>query len=252
MYAERLAHDLRMPLVRLVDGTGGGGSVKTLEQMGFSYVPPLPGFDLVVAQPRHRAGGRGRARPRGRPGRGEGGVLALLGDRAGHGPAVRGRAAGGGGGHGRSARQGGARRARGCRRGPVRSTTWPPTRTTRSPSSGVFSPTCPATSGRRRRSPRPATRPTGARRSCSRSSRATAGAPTRCAACWPPCSTRARCSSWEARSAAPRSPPWPAWRAGRSACWPPTPSTTAAGSPRTPPRRPPASSTSAISSTCRS
>ncbi len=49
VYAERLAHDLRLPLVRLVDGTGGGGSVKSLEQMGFSYVPPLPGFDLVVA-----------------------------------------------------------------------------------------------------------------------------------------------------------------------------------------------------------
>src|SRR5215204_2469655 len=48
VYAERMAHDLRVPLVRLVDGTGGGGSVKTLEQMGFSYVPPLPGFDLVV------------------------------------------------------------------------------------------------------------------------------------------------------------------------------------------------------------
>jgi acetyl-CoA carboxylase carboxyltransferase component len=48
VYAERLAHDLRIPLVRLVDGTGGGGSVKTLEQMGFSYVPPLPGFELVV------------------------------------------------------------------------------------------------------------------------------------------------------------------------------------------------------------
>src|SRR3954466_8218103 len=48
VYAERLAHDLRIPLVRLVDGTGGGGSVKTLETMGFSYVPPLPGFDLVV------------------------------------------------------------------------------------------------------------------------------------------------------------------------------------------------------------
>jgi acetyl-CoA carboxylase carboxyltransferase component len=48
VYAERLAHDLRIPLVRLVDGTGGGGSMKTLEQMGFSYVPPLPGFDLVV------------------------------------------------------------------------------------------------------------------------------------------------------------------------------------------------------------
>jgi acetyl-CoA carboxylase carboxyltransferase component len=48
IYAERMAHDLRLPLVRLVDGTGGGGSVKTLEQMGFTYVPPLPGFDLVV------------------------------------------------------------------------------------------------------------------------------------------------------------------------------------------------------------
>jgi acetyl-CoA carboxylase carboxyltransferase component len=48
VYAERLAHDLKLPLVRLVDGTGGGGSVKTLEQMGFSYVPLLPGFDLVI------------------------------------------------------------------------------------------------------------------------------------------------------------------------------------------------------------
>src|SRR5215204_4099183 len=47
VYAARMAHELRLPLVRLVDGTGGGGSVKTLEQMGFSYVPPLPGFDLV-------------------------------------------------------------------------------------------------------------------------------------------------------------------------------------------------------------
>ena len=48
VYAERMAHDLRLPLARLVDGTGGGGSVKTLEHAGFSYVPPLPGFDLVV------------------------------------------------------------------------------------------------------------------------------------------------------------------------------------------------------------
>src|ERR671937_991240 len=48
VYAERMAHDLRLPLVRLVDGTGGGGSVKTLEQTGFSYVPPLLGFELVV------------------------------------------------------------------------------------------------------------------------------------------------------------------------------------------------------------
>jgi acetyl-CoA carboxylase carboxyltransferase component len=50
VWAERAAHELRVPLVRLVDGTGGGGSVKTLETMGFSYVPPLPGFDEVGAR----------------------------------------------------------------------------------------------------------------------------------------------------------------------------------------------------------
>ena len=48
VWAERLAHDYRIPLVRLVDGTGGGGSVKTLETMGFTYVPFVPGFELVV------------------------------------------------------------------------------------------------------------------------------------------------------------------------------------------------------------
>ncbi|MFL5887022.1 MAG: carboxyl transferase domain-containing protein, partial [Thermoleophilaceae bacterium] len=48
VYAERMAHDLRLPLVRLVDGTGGGGSVKSLETMGFTYVPLVPGWDLTV------------------------------------------------------------------------------------------------------------------------------------------------------------------------------------------------------------
>ena len=49
VYAERMAHDLRLPLVRLVDGTGGGGSVKTIETMGYTYVPFIPGMDLAVA-----------------------------------------------------------------------------------------------------------------------------------------------------------------------------------------------------------
>src|SRR5207248_10708829 len=48
VFAERMAHDLRMPLMRLVDGTGGGGSVKQLESMGFTYVPLVPGWELVV------------------------------------------------------------------------------------------------------------------------------------------------------------------------------------------------------------
>ncbi|MFL5844990.1 MAG: acyl-CoA carboxylase subunit beta [Solirubrobacteraceae bacterium] len=48
VWPERAANELRLPLVRLVDGTGGGGSVKSLEDMGFSYVPPLPGGDMWV------------------------------------------------------------------------------------------------------------------------------------------------------------------------------------------------------------
>lgn len=47
-HAERMAHDLQLPLVRLVDGTGGGGSVKQLEMSGHTYVPANPGWDLVV------------------------------------------------------------------------------------------------------------------------------------------------------------------------------------------------------------
>lgn len=48
VWPEKAANELRLPIVRLVDGTGGGGSVKSLEDMGFSYVPPLPGGDLWV------------------------------------------------------------------------------------------------------------------------------------------------------------------------------------------------------------
>src|SRR5438874_1932625 len=49
VWAEQAAHDLRLPLVRLVDGTGGGGSVRSLEDMGYTYVPHVPGFELMGA-----------------------------------------------------------------------------------------------------------------------------------------------------------------------------------------------------------
>jgi acetyl-CoA carboxylase carboxyltransferase component len=48
VYGERMARELRLPIVRLVDGTGGGGSVKTYEQTGRTYVPGNPGWDLIV------------------------------------------------------------------------------------------------------------------------------------------------------------------------------------------------------------
>jgi acetyl-CoA carboxylase carboxyltransferase component len=47
VYGERMAAELRVPLVRLVDGTGGGGSVKSLETMGFTYVPFIPGWEVA-------------------------------------------------------------------------------------------------------------------------------------------------------------------------------------------------------------
>lgn len=48
VYAEQLANSLRLPLIRLVDGTGGGGSVKMLEEHGYTYVPANPGWDHVI------------------------------------------------------------------------------------------------------------------------------------------------------------------------------------------------------------
>ncbi len=49
VHAEQMARELRLPTVRLVDGTGGGGSVKSLDQMGRTYIPMNPGWDHVVA-----------------------------------------------------------------------------------------------------------------------------------------------------------------------------------------------------------
>lgn len=47
--AERRALAERTPLIRLLDGTGGGGSVKSLEDFGRTYVPFNPGWDSMVA-----------------------------------------------------------------------------------------------------------------------------------------------------------------------------------------------------------
>src|SRR5580698_9929163 len=48
IYSEQLANELRLPVIRLVEGTGGGGSVRSLEQSGYTYVPVNPGWDYVV------------------------------------------------------------------------------------------------------------------------------------------------------------------------------------------------------------
>jgi acetyl-CoA carboxylase carboxyltransferase component len=43
-----MANSMRLPLVRLIDGTGGGGSVKMLERNGYTYVPANPAWNYVV------------------------------------------------------------------------------------------------------------------------------------------------------------------------------------------------------------
>ncbi len=48
LQAEGLAHELRLPHVRLVDGMGGGGSVKTIETAGRTYIPQVAGWDTIV------------------------------------------------------------------------------------------------------------------------------------------------------------------------------------------------------------
>jgi propionyl-CoA carboxylase beta chain len=44
--SEQMAGSLRMPLVRLIDGSGG--SIRTIEHLGRTYVPANPAWDLVT------------------------------------------------------------------------------------------------------------------------------------------------------------------------------------------------------------
>lgn len=46
--AEGIAYELRLPHIRLVDGMGGGGSVKTIEMAGRTYIPELRSWEVVV------------------------------------------------------------------------------------------------------------------------------------------------------------------------------------------------------------
>lgn len=46
--SERMAQDLRLPLIRLVDGTGGGGSVRNIELKGHTLLPKLRMWPLMT------------------------------------------------------------------------------------------------------------------------------------------------------------------------------------------------------------
>ena len=45
---EMMAHTMTLQLIRMIDGTGGGGSVRMLEDIGATYIPAVPGWSDVV------------------------------------------------------------------------------------------------------------------------------------------------------------------------------------------------------------
>ena len=49
LQSEGLAVELRLPHIRLIDGMGGGGSVKTIEMAGRTYIPRIGGWETVVS-----------------------------------------------------------------------------------------------------------------------------------------------------------------------------------------------------------
>src|ERR1700693_1322933 len=46
LMAEQMAHDLRLPIIRSIEGSGGGGSVKTIETQGRANLPGRVGSNL--------------------------------------------------------------------------------------------------------------------------------------------------------------------------------------------------------------
>ncbi|MFS8977172.1 carboxyl transferase domain-containing protein [Cupriavidus necator] len=48
IHAEKMARDLRLPMIRLVDGTGGGGSVRNIEIKGHTLIPTMKVWEHVV------------------------------------------------------------------------------------------------------------------------------------------------------------------------------------------------------------
>ena len=50
LYIEKMAIALKLPVIKLVDGSSGGGSVTTIRKVGWSYLPQIPHLLQVVQQ----------------------------------------------------------------------------------------------------------------------------------------------------------------------------------------------------------
>ena len=58
VFSEQYAGQMRLPVVRLLDGASGGGSVKMALDAGYTYVPVNPAWDAVVDNLSRRPRGR--------------------------------------------------------------------------------------------------------------------------------------------------------------------------------------------------
>ena len=45
--AEQMANELQLPLIRLIEGTGGGGSVKSIDTELRTYMSANPGWNKI-------------------------------------------------------------------------------------------------------------------------------------------------------------------------------------------------------------
>ena len=70
LMAEEMAHDFRLPIIRVIEGSGGGGSVKTIETKGAANLPGGVGGTRCVLVHDGKPGPRARGRARARFGRG--------------------------------------------------------------------------------------------------------------------------------------------------------------------------------------
>ena len=109
--SEQMAGELGIPVVRLVDGTGGGGSVKTLRDDRLHLRAAQSRLGACGRQPRQGAGGGARPGLGRRAGLGAAGDVALFADGDRHLADVRRRSAGRGAAR-REGHQGGAGRHR--------------------------------------------------------------------------------------------------------------------------------------------
>ena len=47
--AEQMANELKIPMIRIIEGTGGGGSVKSINSDSRTYIPANPGWEWVIS-----------------------------------------------------------------------------------------------------------------------------------------------------------------------------------------------------------